>query len=137
MAGHANRGTGRNAARRDLAGFTPPATVGKSARHRLAALPDGEALALRLSCGESVVVRARIPGHDRLGDAANATVAPVGDPGSLRRGDVVLCQVERRHWLLRLNGRRPDGNLHVGDDSSPAHGWVEPGAVSGLVVAVA
>ena len=70
----------------------------------------------------------------RIDDGAEVNLAPV-DPGELKVGDLVLARVKGEDDLnlIRAIDR---GTFFVGDNIGGVGGWIETGALHGVVVKI-
>lgn len=51
------------------------------------------------------------------------TVSPVEDPGTLRKGDIVLCKVRGNTYLHLISAIRDDGAFQISNNHGHVNGW--------------
>jgi hypothetical protein len=90
----------------------------------------------RLKQGQTVQFRPR--GNSMVGKVESGqlcTVEPVGDPGRLRVGDIVLCKVnggQYLHLIKAIQGQR----FQIGNNRGKVNGWVSGAQIYGLCIEV-
>ena len=89
----------------------------------------------KLGKGETVQFRPRGSSMaPRIESGQLVTVESVSRP--IKRGDIVLCQVDGKQWLHRVVGVGSDGLYQIGNNKGHINGWTTRDKVYGVVTSV-
>ena len=61
------------------------------------------------------------------------TIKPIQDHSTLKKGDIVLCQVKSRHYLHLIKAISGD-RFQIGNNKGRINGWVRTNALYGRLI---
>lgn len=87
--------------------------------------------------GENATVKPR--GHSmepKVQDGSTVVLAPITDPKTVKKGDVVLCRVKGRDFLHLVHGTRYGSQWLIGNNKGHVNGWIGAHALFGKAIEI-